>query len=400
MNNSTFKFSIDTYGRHYTVEERDDLMGRFRFMNWKSKVNLKAPEAIFSIIEDFGRLALPTDLPKQVYFCRYLCGNSRDLIDKYTLKRRKYLGTTSMEAEISFFSANQALVKQGSFVLDPFVGTGSLLITAAHFGGKVIGADIDYKILSGSEQKNIHKNFEQYGLESHLIDLIRMDHSKNNLFRYTPMFDAIITDPPYGIRAGAKKVGRKSNYPKSEEHKNPDKHYLPACMPYSVVELLTDLLNFAAKVLVMGGRLVFWLPTTNDFKSSDLPDHPCFKLITNSSQFLSLKYSRRLITMEKVVDFDEALHSDFKILYDFDNPKELSYSNLSARVLNDPNRLDGPNPEMHALLSKKQKKRQRTRAERRELKKQFLTKPKGGNDAPSPKEESNNIPPSKEENDA
>lgn len=373
MNNSCFKFNIESYGRHYTNQEREDLMGKFRWMNWKSRVDLKNPEAVFSIIEDYGRLAKPTDPPKQIFFCRYLCGNSRDLIDRYTLKRRKYLGTTSMEAEISLFSANQGLVKEGSFVFDPFVGTGSLIITAAHFGARVLGADIDYKILTGTAQKNIRRNFEQYGLQHQLIDLIRMDHSKNNLFKYIPMFDAIITDPPYGIRAGAKKVGRKSNYPKSDEYnQNPEKSYLPPCQPYSVVELLTDLLTFSAKTLVQGGRLVFWLPTTNDFKNSDLPDHPCFKLIANSQQFLTLKYSRRLVTYEKIIEFDEALHSDFKITYDFDNPKDLSYSNLSARVLNDPNRLENPNPEMEELLSNSQKKRQRTRAERRMLKKKFL----------------------------
>jgi hypothetical protein len=34
-------------------------------------------------------------------------------------------------------------------VLDPFVGTGSLLLAAAHFGGFVVGGDIDYLMLHG-----------------------------------------------------------------------------------------------------------------------------------------------------------------------------------------------------------------------------------------------------------
>lgn len=34
----------------------------------------------------------------------------RDVINKYDLKKRKYKGTTSLEAEISLVMANQALV--------------------------------------------------------------------------------------------------------------------------------------------------------------------------------------------------------------------------------------------------------------------------------------------------
>jgi len=33
----------------------------------------------------------------------------------------------------SFKKANQALIKENDFVLDPFLGTGSLLIPASHF---------------------------------------------------------------------------------------------------------------------------------------------------------------------------------------------------------------------------------------------------------------------------
>lgn len=35
---------------------------------------------------------------------------------------------------MAFLMANQALVKPGKLVYDPFVGTGSILVAAAHFG--------------------------------------------------------------------------------------------------------------------------------------------------------------------------------------------------------------------------------------------------------------------------
>lgn len=54
-----------------------------------------------------------------------------------------------MDAQLSLLMANQAQVKNGSLVLDPFAGTGSLLVAAAQFGGYVYGTDIDYLMLHG-----------------------------------------------------------------------------------------------------------------------------------------------------------------------------------------------------------------------------------------------------------
>lgn len=52
-----------------------------------------------------------------------------------------------MDAQLSLLMANQAQIKPGDLCLDPFVGSGSLLIAAAQFGGHVLGTDIDYLML-------------------------------------------------------------------------------------------------------------------------------------------------------------------------------------------------------------------------------------------------------------
>lgn len=54
-----------------------------------------------------------------------------------------------MDPQLSLLMANQAQIKDGDLVFDPFVGTGSLLVAAAQFGGYVFGADIDYLMLHG-----------------------------------------------------------------------------------------------------------------------------------------------------------------------------------------------------------------------------------------------------------
>lgn len=71
-----------------------------------------------------------------------------------------------------------------------------------------------------------------------------------------------------------------------------------------MTEVVADLLMFAVKNLVRGGRLVYWLPTvTEDYSIDDLPTHPCMELVANCEQAFG-QWSRRLITMEKVKDWD------------------------------------------------------------------------------------------------
>lgn len=38
-------------------------------------------------------------------------------------------------------------VSRGSLVFDPFVGTGSILVAAAHRGAYTFGADIDMRVI-------------------------------------------------------------------------------------------------------------------------------------------------------------------------------------------------------------------------------------------------------------
>eukprot|EP01035_Chromulina_nebulosa_P062554 gene62554-85546_t len=119
-------------------------------------------------------------------------------------------------------------------------------------------------------RRDVLENFRAYGLPR--PDLIRMD---NHLFdrhlrsdRTLPsstagirtetetetetemmgFFDAIVTDPPYGIRAGAKKSGRKGElrYSIAEERRA---DHVPAVQPYPVEEVMLDLLHTAATAL-------------------------------------------------------------------------------------------------------------------------------------------------------
>lgn len=68
-----------------------------------------------------------------------------------------------MDPQLSLLMANQAQVKDGDIVLDPFVGSGSLLVAAAEFGGFVIGGDIDYLMLHARTRPSRIKQKVFYG---------------------------------------------------------------------------------------------------------------------------------------------------------------------------------------------------------------------------------------------
>jgi len=124
------------------------------------------------------------------------------------------------------------------------------------------------------------------------------------------MFDAIVTDPPYGVRAGAKRIGSSiigkslSTEPRVLEggllaHLKPT--YIPPMRAYEISDLAYDLVRMAQFLLRPGGRLVFFLPTvTEDYSEVDLPSCEGMTLIGNSVQEFG-KWARRLITMEKDV---------------------------------------------------------------------------------------------------
>mmetsp|Transcript_9634 Transcript_9634/g.29210 ORF Transcript_9634/g.29210 Transcript_9634/m.29210 type:complete len:298 (-) Transcript_9634:1730-2623(-) len=168
----TFKCVVEAFGRAYSLDEQLQKMHFFApiLSKFEAKVKLKNPDHEVWIMED----AFPTkghrhksealEEPRKIFFALKVADGGQGIVQSYTLKKRKYIGTTSMDAELSFIMANQALLQEGSIVMDPFVGTGSIIVSAAAFGASVIGSDIDINVLRGKDSASISSNFEQYGL--------------------------------------------------------------------------------------------------------------------------------------------------------------------------------------------------------------------------------------------
>lgn len=144
--------------------------------------------------------------PIQVFFGREISrGGCKEQLKAYTLKSRGYKGPTSLDNELAFLLSNQALCKAGSFVIDPFCGSGSILVPCTVHGAKCQGSYISFDILNGKNingrHQNILSNFDQYKLA--YPDLVTMDFSSTGRSirnTFNSVYDAIICDPPYGVR--------------------------------------------------------------------------------------------------------------------------------------------------------------------------------------------------------
>ncbi|XP_046547438.1 tRNA (guanine(10)-N2)-methyltransferase homolog isoform X2 [Haliotis rubra] len=343
MEDTTFKIVVDTFNKKMLQKEIRKIEDiTLEAVSFKGKVNLKDPTHTFSLLEYYGpEGSPPPDQPYLMFFGRWIANGQRDKIQAYHLQKRQFIGNTSMDACLSLIMANMGLVKENTFIFDPFVGTGSLLVASAHFGGYVMGTDIDYLLLHARGKPSRHNqtkrdpgesiraNLRQYGFEKAYIDVLVGDASKHNLWRHQGMFDAIITDPPYGIREPAKKIGNNEKEIPEDDREN----HIPQRQQYQLSDIFKDLLNFSAKFLRLHGRLVFWFPTIRtEYSDANVPRHPSFQVVANSEQCLTSRVGRRLITMEKVQEL-QMEEDDLGASYDVDHFAGASFRDRYFRSL-------------------------------------------------------------------
>ncbi|KAJ1362428.1 hypothetical protein KIN20_021966 [Parelaphostrongylus tenuis] len=227
-------------------------------------VDLNNPSNSFTILTEFPSAnALE---PSRLFFCKLA-----RLKTLYNIKDRLYIGNTTMDPELAFIQSNASSVRANDLVLDPFMGTGGLLLCAAEFGAYTLGTEINYQIAKAigkssrhdvsmrSTEESVKANFEQYGTDRYFLSGILADACWHDLWA-RPLFNAIITDPPYGIREKGRKIGRKPRKDHWTLAKADYDCHFPEKQPYSLETTFTDLCDLAAKTLLIGSKLSFWFP--------------------------------------------------------------------------------------------------------------------------------------------
>ncbi|KAH9405066.1 tRNA methyltransferase 11 [Tyrophagus putrescentiae] len=335
---ASFRILVETFGKKISLAEKVDRIEKLDFLPFEGPIILKDPQVTFHYFEYFGHTqASPPENPHQITFGRWIAdSSSRKDLTRFSLKTRKFIANTSMEPTLSFLMSNIAQVGPGDIVYDGFCGSGSILLAAAFYGAYICGSDIDYKLLHGmvkpsrcgvkqrDTDESVLANLKQHGLESKYLDVIAADSSLP-LLRNGFMFDAILSDLPYGKRESRERIGSAKKYTISEDLVP---YHIPSKLEYKLGDLYSDLLVFAAKHLKINGRLAFWAPYTSaneeeipDLKEKlwpeihffqELPNkelaneliekfsHPNLKFISFSKQTLTTKFSRILITMERI----------------------------------------------------------------------------------------------------
>jgi tRNA (guanine10-N2)-dimethyltransferase len=105
-------------------------------------------------------------------------------------RRRPVFHPTAMPAKLARAMVNLAQPRRGDLVLDPFCGTGGMLVEAGLIGCRVLGFDAKPHMLRGGLKNILHYGINPEGLA--IADA-----------RYPPVtkVDCIVTDPPYGRSA-------------------------------------------------------------------------------------------------------------------------------------------------------------------------------------------------------
>ncbi|KAF9263408.1 tRNA guanosine-2'-O-methyltransferase [Marasmius fiardii PR-910] len=319
IGDTSFKFAVSAYNHKIPQRRQKEVVESFSYMGFLGKIDMKTPDIVMGCFEEYeDRRGQTREKHEgdgkflQVYFGRLIAeGTARALISTFDVKKRSYFGNTSMESEISLLMANQSLASPGKLIYDPFMGTGSMAYPTAYFGAHVYGSDIDGRQMRGKgDVSGIVRAASQYGVAQRILDLCTFDIT-HNPWRCGELFDAIVTDPPYGVRAGAKRLGRKKELDAERmalylyHRANPqpdDTPYIPPTKPYELSNLARDLVLLSRYLLKPEGRLVFFLPTVNDeYEEVDIHSMLCqgMEVIANSLQDFG-SWGRRLVTIRKI----------------------------------------------------------------------------------------------------
>ena len=144
----------------------------------RAPVDLEKPEEVFVGFMLGSRLVL----------ARQLFVSRRGDFEERKVKYRPYFHPTSMHPKFCRLLVNLSGVRKGK-VLDPFSGTGGILIESAMLGNQTYGSDIDDAMVFGARENLAHAKVK--------ADVRRADARKISEY-FKMRFDAIVTDPPYG----------------------------------------------------------------------------------------------------------------------------------------------------------------------------------------------------------
>ncbi|MCS7132490.1 MAG: THUMP domain-containing protein [Aigarchaeota archaeon] len=143
------------------------------------RVDLENPDSLIFFISE----------PELTYIGVLAHSKPKNFFNDRTAGRRPFSLPSAMQPDFSRAMVNLAEVRLGGSILDPFSGTGGIMIEAGLLGYDAYGVELKEWIAKGAL-----RNLRRYlpGREFMIVGDARNPVFRNNVF------DAIVTDPPYG----------------------------------------------------------------------------------------------------------------------------------------------------------------------------------------------------------
>lgn len=176
-------------------------------------------------------------------------------------RKRPFFHPSAMPAKLARCMVNLAQCKVGDVVLDPFCGTGSFLVEAGLIGCRVVGFDVQLRMVRGSK-----RNLRFFSVDPE--GLLRADA------RCPPIrqADCVVTDPPYG-RASTT-CGRE------------------------IVEIVRDLLSTLKGNVLRGRRICLASPKSVNI--GKLARDAGFRLVESHFVYVHRSLTREIAVLERV----------------------------------------------------------------------------------------------------
>ena len=213
----------------------------------KNNINLSQPEVKILYYKDKMNIISIWDKNKETYYKRCL---------EHHIKHRPFFSPISIHPRIARSMVNFSNSTVKNKIIDPFCGTGGILIEIANMKIAGIGIDILDKMVESSIG-----NLNHYNLEA---EIVQGDIQKIQDYD----IDAIVTDPPYGISTTTKGEG--------------------------IEELMFRSLSLFDKKLKVGQRLVMAI------SKPELIQNKNFKILYQFKWYIHKSLTRNIIVMEKI----------------------------------------------------------------------------------------------------
>lgn len=149
------------------------------------KVDLTHPEVeVRALVSDMVHL----------YLCEAVV--DRSAFEERKVAERPYFSPISLHPRYARALVNMTMVRRGERILDPFCGTGGILIEAATIGVRACGSDISPDMVEGCL-----RNMRHFGLPYDRVEVADI----GDIGDIFGKVDAVATDPPYGRATSTRK---------------------------------------------------------------------------------------------------------------------------------------------------------------------------------------------------